>query len=445
MLNLSKLPKTATIKVTPTALQGTVQVPSSKSMGHREIICAGLANGTSIVDNISMSKDIQATMRCLRAIGVTIDEIPSMIPGRTALQVTGTGHPMASADYADCGESGSTLRFFMPIVALLDCPLTLMGEGKLVERPLKAYYDIFDEQGVQYINDEGKLPVTINGHLKPGIFKLPGDVSSQFVSGLLFALPLLQGDSEIVITSPLESASYVDLTLNCLAKYGIRAENVDGKYERFLVPGKQHYQPRDSKVEGDWSQVAFWAVAGAATAEGKQVTCEGVDFGSAQGDKALVDILTRMGANLTKTENTLKVESGTTKETVIDATNCPDIIPVLSALAAVSEGTTKFVNAGRLRIKECDRLAAMTQELNKLGAEVTEEPEGMTVIGHPEGLKGGVTVDAWNDHRIAMSLGIIAERCAQPIVITGAGSVSKSYPEFWQDYRLLGGEIEVLP
>ncbi len=144
MLDLSKLKKDATVKVMPQALSGTVQVPSSKSMGHREIICAGLANGTSIVDNISMSKDIQATMRCLRAIGVTIDEIPSMIMGRKALQITGTGHPMASADYADCGESGSTLRFFMPLVALLDCPLTLMGEGKLVERPLKAYYDIFD-------------------------------------------------------------------------------------------------------------------------------------------------------------------------------------------------------------------------------------------------------------------------------------------------------------
>lgn len=413
--------------------------PSSKSMGHREIICAGLAAGTSIIDNVSMSKDIEATMRCLKAINVAVDEIPSMIEGRKALQISGTGHPMAAADSVDCGESGSTLRFFLPLGANLNCPLTFIGHGKLVSRPLQAYYDIFDEKFIQYFNDNGNLPVTVNGRLTPGTYKLPGDVSSQFVSGLLFALPLLNGDSVIEITSPLESSAYVDMTINCLAKFGIKVENEGGLHRRYLVPGKQHYQAQDSRVEGDWSQAAFWTVGGSL---GEGISCQGVNVNSLQGDQAVVRIMERMGAAISQTENSVTVNGGTTKATLIDAANCPDIIPVLTVLAAVSEGTTKIINAGRLRIKECDRLAAMTSELNKMGAAITEEPEGLTIIGKPEGLKGGVQVDAWNDHRIAMSLAIAAQKCAAPIILTGAESVAKSYPTFWEDYKSVGGLVE---
>ena len=428
-----------TVKIFPTKLQGTVVAPSSKSMGHREIICAGLAAGTSIIDNISMSKDIEATMRCLKAINVAVDEIPSMIAGRKALQISGTGHPMAAADSVDCGESGSTLRFFLPLGANLNCPLTFIGHGKLVSRPLQAYYDIFDEKFIQYFNDNGNLPVTVNGRLTPGTYKLPGDVSSQFVSGLLFALPLLNGDSVIEITSPLESSAYVDMTISCLAKFGIKVENEGGLHRRYLVPGKQHYQALDSQVEGDWSQAAFWTVGGSL---GEGITCKGVNVKSLQGDQAVVDIMERMGAAISQTENSVTVNGGATKATLIDAANCPDIIPVLTVLAAVSEGTTKIINAGRLRIKECDRLAAMTSELNKMGAAITEEPEGLTIVGKPEGLKGGVQVDAWNDHRIAMSLAIAAQKCAEPIILTGAESVAKSYPTFWEDYKSVGGLVE---
>ena len=413
--------------------------PSSKSMGHREIICAGLACGTSIIDNISMSKDIEATMRCLKAINVAVDEIPSMIEGRKALQISGTGHPMAAADSVDCGESGSTLRFFLPLGANLNCPLTFTGQGKLVSRPLQAYYDIFDEKFIQYFNDNGNLPVTVSGQLTPGTYRLPGDVSSQFVSGLLFALPLLKGDSVIEITSPLESSAYVDMTINCLAKFGIEIENEGGQHRRYLVKGKQRYQAQDSQVEGDWSQAAFWTVGGSL---GKCITCEGVNVNSLQGDQAVVGIMERMGAAIKQDALSVTVSGGATKATVIDATNCPDIIPVLTVLAAVSEGTTKIINAGRLRIKECDRLAAMTSELNKMGAAITEEPEGLTIVGKPEGLKGGVTVDAWNDHRIAMSLAIAAQKCAVPIILTGAESVAKSYPTFWEDYKKVGGLVE---
>ena len=428
-----------TVKILPTKLQGTVVAPSSKSMGHREIICAGLAAGTSIIDNISMSKDIEATMRCLKAINVAVDEIPSMIEGRKALQISGTGHPLAAADSVDCGESGSTLRFFLPLGANLNCPLTFTGHGKLVSRPLQAYYDIFDEKFIQYFNDNGNLPVTVNGRLTPGTYKLPGDVSSQFVSGLLFALPMLNADSVIEITSPLESSAYVDMTINCLAKFGIQIENEGGMHRRYLVKGKQHYQAQDSQVEGDWSQAAFWTVGGSL---GTSITCEGVNVNSLQGDQAVVGIMERMGAAIKQDANSVTVNSGVTKATVIDAANCPDIIPVLTVLAAVSEGTTKIINAGRLRIKECDRLAAMTSELNKMGAAITEESEGLTIIGKPEGLKGGVTVDAWNDHRIAMSLAIAAQKCREPIILTGAESVAKSYPTFWEDYKSVGGLVE---
>lgn len=440
-MDLNKLAQDATVKIYPAKLQGTVQAPSSKSMGHREIICAGLAAGTSIVDNISMSKDIEATMRCLKALDVAVDEIPSMLPGRKALQITGTGRPAAAAASVDCGESGSTLRFFIPLGATLNCPLTFMGHGKLVSRPLQAYYDIFDEQLIQYFTDGGHLPLTVNGRLRPGIFKLPGNVSSQFVSGLLFALPLLDGDSVIEITSPLESAAYVDMTLQCLAKYGVSVTNENGAYRRYLVPGKQRYRAQNSRVEGDWSQAAFWLAGGSL---GREVVCGGVDFASLQGDKAVVEILERMGANIACGENAVTVSGGVTQATVIDAANCPDIIPVLTAVAAVSEGITKIINAARLRIKECDRLAAMTSELSKMGAQIVEEDEGLTVYGQPDGLIGGVDVDAWNDHRIAMSLAIAAQRCRLPIVLHGAGSVSKSYPTFWTDYCALGGKIEVL-
>lgn len=431
------------VKIFPAQLAGTVHVPSSKSMGHREIICAGLAQGSSIVDNISISKDIEATCRCLRAMGVTIEEVPSRFSGRTAFRVTGTGSLTAAASGADCGESGSTLRFFVPLGASLNAPFTFTGHGKLVSRPLQAYYDIFDQQGLEYQTQEGQLPLTVKGRLRPGTYQLPGDVSSQYVSGLLFALPLLEEDSVVEITSPLESAAYVDMTISCLQKYGVEIVNEDNSYRCFHIKGGQKYQAQSSDVEGDWSQIAFWTVGGAL---GQAILSTGVSFNTLQGDKAVLDIMERMGAamDLDAAQNTVKVSSRLTHGTVIDASNCPDIIPVLTVLAAVSQGKTEIINAGRLRIKECDRLAAITQELNKCGAKITELAEGLIIEGRTEGLEGGAEVDAWNDHRIAMSLAIAAQSCKEPIILTGAASVAKSYPLFWEDYRALGGRLEVL-
>lgn len=418
-----------------------MQAPSSKSMGHREIICAGLAAGASVVDNISMSKDIEATIGLLRAMGTSVSEVESSYPGRKAFRIVGTGKPTAVVASADCGESGSTLRFFVPLGALLGRPFTFIGHGKLVTRPLDAYYRIFEEQQITYSAEGGRLPLTVDGVLKPGLFKLPGDVSSQYVSGLLFALPLLAEDSVIEVTSPLESASYVDMTIACLAKYGIKIINENGAHRRYLVPGAQRYKSCLSRVEGDWSQAAFWAVGGSL---GSEIRCTGVDFASLQGDKAVVGIMKRMGATVSGAQDQVVVRASATEGTLIDASNCPDIIPILTVLASVSWGTTRIVNAGRLRLKECDRLSAITNELNKLGALIMEGRDNLTIIGKPEGLRGGAEVDAWNDHRIAMSLAIAAQRCKEPVSLTGADSVSKSYPLFWQDYQALGGKIEVL-
>lgn len=423
----------------PQKLKGEVHVPSSKSMGHREIICAGLAKGCSIIDNISMSKDIEATIRCLKAMGVVIEEIPSRFEGRTAVKVTGTGKLIAKEASADCGESGSTLRFFIPLGATLGQPITFEGHGKLVSRPMQAYYDIFEEQNLEYKNTAGQLPLTVNGVLKAGTYKLPGNVSSQYVSGLLFALPLLEGDSVIEITSPLESASYVDMTLSCLKKYGIVIDNVNGAHREYRIKGGQAYVAQESCVEADWSQAAFWLVGGSL---GEEINCTGVDFNSLQGDMAVVEIMERMGAKLVKTSSTVTASHGITQKTVIDATNCPDIIPILTALAATSEGTTEIINAGRLRLKECDRLAAISTELNKMGANIEELPEGLVIHGKPEGLEGGAEVEAWNDHRIAMSIAIAASVCRKAVILEGTESVQKSYPNFWKDYVAVGGRIE---
>lgn len=426
-----------TIIIEPATLAGEVCVPSSKSMGHREIICAALAEGTSVIDNISLSADIKATCHALRALGTEINPVASSYPGRTAFRVEGSRLKVASAKI-DCGESGSTLRFMIPLAALCSETVEFSGRGKLVSRPLNVYYDIFDRQGIAYETaDEGQLPLKVTGPLMPGSFELPGNVSSQFVSGLLFALPLLEGDSVITIKSPLESKSYVALTLSCLAKYGIAIEHED--YRVYRIRGGQKYHSKNSVVEGDYSQAAFWLVAGAI---GATVACKGLDADSLQGDKAIIDIIQAMGGKIVADGKTMSIVSSPapTNGTIIDASDCPDIIPVLTVLAAVSEGTTKIVNAGRLRIKECDRLQAMATELNKLGADVTELSEGLIIRGKTM-LEGG-EAECWNDHRIAMSLAIASIKCRSKVILHGAECVNKSYPQFWEDFAALGGRIE---
>ena len=429
-------------RITPHSLKGSVLVPSSKSMGHRMCICAGLSGNNCMVDNIAISKDIEATNRCLAGLGVSLAEVPSQHKGRTAFRYSWDHGFPSGAVTADCGESGSTLRFFIPLGALCNKPFTFEGHGKLISRPLQPYYDIFDEQKLHYRTAEnGHLPLTVSGRLKPGNYKLPGDVSSQFVSGLLFALPLLEADSTLEILPPLESASYIELTLSSLRTFGIEIKRNDVLH--YEIPGRQTYRAPSERVrvEGDWSQAAFWLVAGVIGSQ-SGLCCKGLSENSLQGDKAILKILRKMGANITEQDDAVTVVPSRLHGCEIDAADCPDLVPVLSVAAAVADGTTHIINAGRLRIKECDRLAAMHSELVKLGADITEEPEGLLIKGKPEGLKGGTTVGAWNDHRIAMSMAVAALTCKLPLILTGGESVGKSYPEFWNDYASVGGEAE---
>ena len=432
-----------TYRIRPSIVKGRVQVPSSKSMGHRLCLCAGLAGTGSIVDNIALSQDIEATHRFMQALGIQIKAVASRIPGRTAFAYDWDGCLPSAAREADCGESGSTLRFCIPLGALCNVPFTFRGQGQLVSRPLEPYYAIFRAQGLTYqTGAEGRLPLTVNGRLRPGNYTLPGDVSSQFISGLLFALPLLEKDSLLTILPPLESAAYIGLTLRSLARFGIQIRQKDALH--YKIPGKQRYQAGASRlfVEGDWSQAAFWLVAGTiGSREG--ITCCGLDRDSLQGDKAILTILSHMGADIIEKDGSVTAQPARLAGCEIDASDCPDLVPVLTVAAAVAKGTTHIIHAGRLRIKECDRLNAMATELNALGANIQEEPEGLLITGLDGKLPGGERVDAHNDHRVAMSLAVAALACREPIVLTGAESVAKSYPGFWQDYLAVGGRSEI--
>lgn len=422
------------IRIIPRALAGTVQAPSSKSMTHRELICAALAAGESVVDNVSPSKDIKATIRCMAALGARIEETASAFPGRRAYRTAGGLAKRDGPVTCACGESGSTLRFLIPIGLYSGNCCVFTGEGRLGERPLAPYFRLFDEKGIGYAAADG-LPLTAEGALAPGRYVLPGDVSSQFFSGLLFVLPLLSGDSELLAATPIESESYIRMTVDSMARHGVCVDAEGGG--RWRVPGGQRYRPGRFTVEGDWSQGAFWLAAGLT---GGTVTVTGLPVSSSQGDRVVADILRRMGGALAETEDGLAASASETTGTVIDAEDCPDLVPVLTALAAVSRGRTAIVHAARVRLKECDRLHAMAAELTKLGAHIEEKPDGLVVDGVPS-LTGGA-VDGWNDHRVAMALAAVSARCTGPLVIRGAECVAKSYPAFWRDFRSLGGLAE---
>lgn len=418
----------------PQKLSGAIAVPSSKSIGHRDLICAALAAGESIVDNISISEDIEATCRVLRALGAEIEEIPSAISGRTAFRIQGGLKKQASPVLADCGESGSTLRFLIPVGMLSGNETTFIGKGKLPTRPLDPYYDIFKAHQVAYETTNGGLPLTVQGGLQPGSYALAGNVSSQFFTGLLLTLPLLDGDSTLESTTTLESLSYVTMTIDCMKQHGVHVE-WDG-HTTFHIPGNQAYTSGTYMVEGDYSQAAFWLSAGII---GERMICIGLREDSTQGDSAIVSILKEMGARIDGTE-ALQALSSATTGTTIDAEDCPDLVPILAVVASCSSGITHITNAARVRLKECDRLHAIAVELNKIGASIEEEPDGLIIHG-VDGFTGGV-VSGWNDHRIAMALAIASQRCQQKLIIEGAECVRKSYPTFWDDFIALGGACQ---
>ncbi len=417
------------LEIRPGRLAGDVVIPPSKSLSHRAIIAAAMAEGRSSVTNLKFSEDIKATTEAMESLGARfkVGEDYEIIDGVDKLK--------RLKDEIQCRESGSTIRFMIPVALLAEGKVTFKGEGRLCKRPLGTFLDIFDEQGISYSKGEDELPLTVDGMLKPGRFRVPGDISSQFITGLLYALPKLEGDSVIEISSKLESKGYIDLTLDVLASFGIEIENRE--YKEFHIRGNQKYRARDYRVEGDYSQVAFWMVAGAL---GSDIRCHGMRLESLQGDKAIHGILKDMKAEMTEGE-VITVKPSETQGAVIDLSQCPDLGPIITVLASLSRGRTEIVNAKRLRIKESDRITSMTTELNKLGARITETEEGMVIEG-VETLKGGVTVNAWNDHRVAMALAMAATRCEKPIILEGAESVKKSYPHFWTEYERVGGKIK---
>lgn len=401
----------------PRRLQGTLKIPSSKSAGHRMVIAAALSGGGK-VENLTVSADIQATLEGMKALGADyrLDENTALFYSRRDIQ--------EQSVIIDCNESGSTLRFLIPVAVAL-CPqktLIFKGRGRLLERPLEPYFALFDEMGIQY--QKGQDGLMVQGILKSGECRLSGKISSQFITGLLYALPLLTGDSEIVITDKLESKGYVDMTLEALTAFGIEVENRD--YREFIIPGGQRYLSKDTIVEGDYSQAAFFH---AANFIGSDVALQGLNPNSSQGDRAVEAILEAFAQK---------------DDCELDVSDIPDLVPALAAAAAYRAGkTTRFVNASRLRIKESDRIAATCSMLRALGAQAEEGKDSITVWGQKTlPGTGESSLDCCNDHRIAMAAAVAAVGCTGKVRLLGAECVSKSYPAFWEDYRRLGGEVK---
>lgn len=396
------------VRVQNSIIDGTVLLPPSKSAAHRALICSFLAGGGEVSPLIE-SKDMLATVSAIRALENGENTI-------------------------NCIESGSTLRFMIPIATALGRAVTFVGEGKLPERPIGEYLRLLPEHNVECRTDGG-LPLSIEGQLVGGRFEIAGDISSQYITGLLLALPLLDDDSEIVLTTELESKPYVDMTIKVMADYGVDVVQMENGY---FIKGCQKYISRDYTVEGDWSQAAFYAVAGALFG---RVEMTGVDFNSTQGDKQIADIIERFGARVERGENSLTVYKSNLKGIEIDAADIPDMVPALAVLGAYADGTTVIKGAQRLRLKESDRIESVTYNLKKSGADITPMPDGM-IIKHS--MLKGAELKGFNDHRIVMAMTVAATGAQGESIIDDAQSINKSYPAFFDDYNKLGGKANVI-
>ncbi len=401
-----------TVEIVPRKLSGTVRVPASKSMAHRLLICAALAPGKSKLSGVDMSRDIQATIDVLQAFGAEIHQADRTI---TVEGIRPEKLPRKAT--ANCCESGSTLRFLVPVAAALGIETTFLGEGRLPQRPITSYLRELPQKGMTFHYDN-TMPFSMTGKLKSGVYHLEGDVSSQYITGLLFALALLDENSEIQMMSPLESKPYVDLTISCLRQFGITVKETASGY---FVPGGQTFRACDCEVEGDYSQAAFFLTANAL---GSTIALQNLNSNSVQGDREILRWI-----------DTIQRENCFT----VDARNIPDLVPILSVLATFGAETSYITNAYRLTLKESNRLQTTAEMLNALGGHVLVLSDGLEI--HPVATLNGGTVDSFGDHRIAMSAAIAATRCIQPVKILRAESVEKSYPNFYSDYQNVGGEI----
>ena len=410
------------VKITPAKLIGKVNAPSSKSFSHRMIIAAALANGVSEISNINPSADIDATVRAMTALGAKI------ICDGSVYTIKGIENPSLNA-IIDCGESGSTLRFIIPIAAALGCGTEFLGSGKLPTRPIMPYKRELSKKGINFIHTDGIMPFSINGKLEGGDFYFEGDISSQFITGLLYALPLCNEDSRIILTSPLESKPYVDMTIASLEKFGIKITEtvVENGCLIYNVSGNQKYTPAECHVEGDYSQAAFFYTANAL---GSEIVIVNLNENSVQGDKKILEIIEKIGYN--KGSNYLPF--------TIDAADIPDIVPILTVLGCFTDGESKIVNAKRLKIKESDRLTAIANAVNAIGGNVIAGDDFLK-ISPIKKFHGGF-INGCNDHRIVMSAAIASTMADECITISDCEAVSKSYPGFWDDFKSLGGIFE---
>lgn len=411
-------------RITPTKLGGAVCSIPSKSMAHRLLICAALSDGITRVRCNGTSEDIEATVDCLRALGSNIVRI-----GDTFIVPKVTAKPCDEV-ILNPRESGTTLRFMICVVAGLGLRAKFEGADRLFERPLDPLIEALSEHGIVITRDENNRIIE-SGIAIPGDFTISGDVSSQYISGLLLMMPLLKKKSTLTVTGRFESKPYVDLTVSALRTSGLEVAEDSLCYS---VSGD--YSLTDTSVEGDWSNSAFWLCAGAI---GDNIKVTGLDLHSAQGDMEIVKLLKQFGARVIKDDTSVSSESDGLSGIDIDVSNIPDLVPILSVAASLSEGTTRILNAGRLRLKESDRLETVTDMINALGGCARIENDSIVVEGRSE-LSGG-TVNSNRDHRIAMSAAVAAIKCKSYVTIIGAEAVNKSYPTFFDDYKALGGEL----
>ncbi len=403
---------------------GVLDAIPSKSHAHRLFICAAFADGPTKIICRTTNEDIRATIRCLNALGADIRETDS---GVYMVQPISGNRPQEAE--LDCGESGSTLRFMLPVVLAASVDSRFICHGRLPDRPLSPLYEQLVEHGAE-LSAKGSNPFLTRGRISGGEYQLDGGVSSQFVTGLLLALPLTGENSRITLTGKIESRPYIDITLHALQDFGIAVRECGGVFE---IPAQRYASPQEIAVEGDWSNAAFFLVGGAFSKEG--VTVRGLNLQSPQGDRAIVRILSDFGANVSVSGNCVRVcgEQLHAPDNAIDASDVPDLIPIVSVLASAAEGTTTIENCGRLRLKESDRLATIRETLCSLGADVEISGDSLVIAGKPK-LHGG-TVSSYNDHRIAMSAAIASIISENPVTIEQAETVAKSYPAFFEDFE----------
>lgn len=413
------------MKLSPATLGGCIAAIPSKSAAHRLFIAASLADHPSHWTLPTSSIDIDTTLDCMQSLGANIerhDSTVTIIPIRSVNKQA----------IIDCQESGSTLRFLLPVSAALDATATFIGQGRLPQRPIADFLDVLKDLGAQ--TDSDTLPLTITGPLHGGSAALPGHVSSQYLTGLLLAAPLLNEALDIHLTTPLQSRPYIDLTIDIMRQFGITV-HTNGEDFRVDASASYHLPDTPLSIEGDWSNAAFFLAAGALSAP---ITVSGLKQDSSQGDKAIVELLRGFGATVTVKGDTITVAPAPLHAQTISVKEIPDALPILAVIAAQAEGTTVFTDAERLRLKESDRIATTSNLLTALGVPCESDASSLRVTGVKQ-LHGNVTVDSANDHRIAMAAAIAALNCDGPIILNGASAVNKSYPHFFNDYNSLGG------